>query len=74
MMTMTKMTKNHTFWEEYEDETFWQAFSGDALQSNQNIRVGDTIEKITSNQLGYQKYKVVLDRKTKIKKIIAIDG
>ena len=31
------------------------------LKTNSNIVVGDTIEYITNNQLGYEKYKVILD-------------
>ena len=30
------------------------------LQTNQNIKVNDTIEYISNNQEGYEKYKVVL--------------
>ena len=31
------------------------------LKTNQHIVVGDTIEYIIKNQLGYEKYKVMLD-------------
>jgi hypothetical protein len=35
------------------------------LKINTNIVVGDTIEYITNNQLGYKKYKVILDENGK---------
>ena len=33
----------------------------DELETNKDIKVGDTISWITNNQQGYMKYKVVLD-------------
>ena len=42
------------------------------LKTNQHIVVGDTIEYIIKNQLGYEKYKVMLDE-TGAKSIKLID-
>jgi hypothetical protein len=33
------------------------------LKTNTNIVVGDTIEYISNNQMGYEKYKVILNEK-----------
>ena len=35
------------------------------LKTKPEIQVGDTIEMVTNNQMGYEKYKVVLDKKGK---------
>ena len=43
------------------------------LKTNQNIAVGDTVEYITNNQMGDEKYKVILNEKGK-KKLKLIDS
>ena len=43
-----------------ERNTVWSE-----LKINSNIVVGDTIEYISNNQLGYKKYKVILDENGK---------
>lgn len=43
------------------------------LKTNPNIAVGDTVEYITNNQMGYEKYKVILNEKGE-KKIKLIDS
>ncbi len=43
------------------------------LKTNPNIAVGDTVEYITNNQMGYEKYKVILDEKDE-KKLKLIDS
>jgi hypothetical protein len=43
------------------------------LKTNQNIAVGDTVEYITNNQMGYEKYKVILNEKGE-KKLKLIDS
>ena len=49
------MSQNFQIYEG-ERNTVWSE-----LKINPNIIVGDTIEYITNNQLGYEKYKVILD-------------
>jgi hypothetical protein len=45
-------------------------------ENNDKIEVGDTIEYISNNQMGYEKYKVVLDEDGKkgLKKIADYDS
>jgi hypothetical protein len=43
------------------------------LKTNPNIAVGDTLEYITNNQMGYEKYKVILNEKGE-KKLKLIDS
>ena len=43
----------------------YQVYEGNSVQNklktNPNIAVGDTVEYITTNQMGYEKYKVILN-------------
>jgi hypothetical protein len=56
-------TKNYTV---YEPNSVYEL-----MKTNCNININDTIEYISNNQLGYVKYKVLLDEnKNKILKII----
>jgi hypothetical protein len=43
------------------------------FKTNINIAVGDTVEYITNNQMGYEKYKVILNEKGE-KKLKLIDS
>jgi len=43
------------------------------LKTNANISVGDTVEYISNNQMGYEKYKVILNEKGE-KKLKLIDS
>jgi hypothetical protein len=43
------------------------------LKTTPNIAVGDTVEYITNNQMGYEKYKVILNEKGE-KKLKLIDS
>ena len=53
------MSQNFQIYEG-ERNTVWSE-----LKINSNIVVGDTIEYITNNQLGYKKYKVISDENGK---------
>ena len=53
------MSQNFQIYEG-ERNTVWSE-----LKINSNIIVGDTIEYITNNQLGYKKYKVISDENGK---------
>jgi hypothetical protein len=53
------MSQNFQIYEG-ERNTIWSE-----LKINSNIVVGDTIEYITNNQLGYKKYKVISDENGK---------
>jgi hypothetical protein len=53
------MSQNFQIYEG-ETNTIWSE-----LKINSNIVVGDTIEYITNNQLGYKKYKVISDENGK---------
>ena len=43
------------------------------LKTTPNIALGDTVEYITNNQMGYEKYKVILNEKGE-KKLKLIDS
>jgi hypothetical protein len=45
----------------------------DKFKTTPNIAVGDTVEYITNNQMGYEKYKVILNEKGE-KKLKLIDS
>jgi hypothetical protein len=51
------MSKNYQVYEGEENSVYSE------LKTNTNIVVGDTIEYITNNQMGYEKYKVILNEK-----------
>lgn len=55
----------------------YQVYEGGSIQieleTNPNIVIGDTIEYITNNQMGYKKYEVILNEKSE-KKLKLIDS
>ena len=53
------MSQNYRVYEEEGNSVY------EELKTNLNIIVGDTIEYITNNQMGYEKYTVILDEKGK---------
>ena len=47
------------------------SYVDDELENNSNIKIGDTIEYISNNQEGYEKYEVVLKNGKKDLQLIA---